>query len=206
MNRVWSWLTGRSAAPAPVPAAHDPAATATDEAMMRRALELASHAAALGEVPVGAVVYRTRTGEALATGYNRRECDRDPAAHAEFLAMREAARVLGDWRLEGCTVVVTLEPCPMCAGMIVNARPDRVVYGAADPKAGAVRSLFRVADDPRLNHRAEIITGVLAEECSNALREFFRGLRSRKRGGTASGGSGGSGGGGGGGGSDAGTS
>ena len=111
--------------------------------------------------------------------FYRREVDRDPAAHAEFLAMREAARVLGDWRLEGCTLVVTLEPCPMCAGMIVNARPDRVVYGAADPKAGAVRSLFRLADDGRLNHRATVVTGVLGEECGAKLREFFKRLRKR---------------------------
>ena len=165
-------LGGRAAAePAP--------ATARDLEMMRRALQLADEAAAMGEVPVGAVVYRTATGEVLATGHNRREADRDPAAHAEHLAMREAARVLGDWRLEGCSLVVTLEPCPMCAGLIVNARPDRVVYGAADPKAGAVRSLFRLADDPRLNHRAEVVPGVLADECAAKLRAFFKAVRKR---------------------------
>jgi tRNA(Arg) A34 adenosine deaminase TadA len=149
--------------------------------MMRRALALAQQAAAVGEVPVGAVVYRTATGEVLSQAHNRREIDADPAAHAEFLAMRDAARVLGDWRLEGCTVVVTLEPCPMCAGMIVNARPDRVVYGAPDPKAGAIRSLFHLADDNRLNHRAVVIPGVLEPECAAVLRAFFKSLREKRR-------------------------
>lgn len=174
-------LAGFFSAPTPAASVEAPRGeappSALDAEMMRRALALADEAAAVGEVPVGAVVYRTATGEVLATGFNRRETDADPAGHAEFLAMREAARVLGDWRLEGCTVVVTLEPCPMCAGMIVNARPDRVVYGAADPKAGAVRSLFRVADDPRLNHRAQVVPGVLAEECAAKLKAFFRRLR-----------------------------
>lgn len=149
--------------------------------MMQRALSLASQAAAIGEVPVGAVVYRTATGEVLSQAHNRREIDADPSAHAEFLAMRDAARVIGDWRLTGCTVVVTLEPCAMCAGMIVNARPDRLVYGAPDPKAGAVRTLFRLADDQRLNHRAEIVPGVMAQECSAMLRSFFKALREKRR-------------------------
>ncbi len=173
-DRLGGWF-----APRPAAAAGGAAPTATDLDMMQRALTLADEAAGMGEVPVGAVVYRTATGEVVATGFNRRETDADPAGHAEFLAMREAARVLGDWRLEGCTVVVTLEPCAMCAGMIVNARPDRLVYGAADPKAGAVRSLFRLADDPRLNHRARIVAGVLADECSAKLKVFFRNLRRR---------------------------
>ena len=158
-----------------------PRATPTDLAMMQRALALASQAAAIGEVPVGAVVYRTATGEVLSQAHNRREIDADPSAHAEFIAMREAARVLGDWRLSGCTLVVTLEPCPMCAGMIVNARADRVVYGAADPKAGAVRTLMRVADDERLNHRAEVVAGVLDHESSAMLKGFFTALRARRR-------------------------
>jgi tRNA(Arg) A34 adenosine deaminase TadA len=158
-----------------------PRATTTDLEMMKRALALAEQAAAIGEVPVGAVVYRTATGEVLSQAHNRREIDADPSAHAEFLAMRDAARVIGDWRLSGCTVVVTLEPCAMCAGMIVNARPDRVVYGAADPKAGAVRTLFRLADDERLNHRAQIVTDVMGEECSAMLRAFFKALRARRR-------------------------
>lgn len=154
--------------------------TDLDLAMMERAIMLAEQAGAIGEVPIGAVVYRTATGEVLSQAHNRRELDADPSAHAEFIAMREAARVLGDWRLTGCTVVVTLEPCPMCAGMIVNARPDRVVYGAEDPKAGAVRTLFRIADDARLNHRAEILSGVLADRCGDLLRAFFKTLRARR--------------------------
>lgn len=156
-------------------------ATLLDREMMGRALSLASQAGAMGEVPVGAVVYRTATGEVLSQAHNRREVDADPSAHAEFLAMRDAARVLGDWRLTGCTVVVTLEPCAMCAGMIVNARPDRVIFGTTDPKAGAVRTLFRLADDERLNHRAEIVEGVMAAECSAILRAFFKALRARRR-------------------------
>ncbi|MEK6701071.1 MAG: tRNA adenosine(34) deaminase TadA [Planctomycetota bacterium] len=155
-------------------------ASALDVKMMRCALELARKAGRDLEVPVGAVVYETATGKVLASAHNRREKDLDPSAHAEFIAMREASRTLQSWRLTGCSVAVTLEPCPMCAGMIVNSRIDRLVYGAADPKAGAVRSLMRLADDPRLNHRAQIVPGVLAEECSQELRGFFKTLRSRK--------------------------
>lgn len=149
----------------------------TDEALMSRALELAAKAAALGEVPVGAVVCRSGTGEIVAEAFNRREMDRDAAAHAEFLAIRAATRAVGDWRLNDFTLAVTLEPCPMCAGLIVNSRVGRVVYGAADPKAGAVESLFRLLDDARLNHRPEVRAGVLAEESGELLRAFFRGLR-----------------------------
>lgn len=156
------------------------AKTPRDVEMMRRALGLAREAGQRLEVPVGAVVYKTATGEVVACGFNRRESDLDPSAHAEFIAMREAARVLKTWRLTGCSVAVTLEPCAMCAGMIVNSRIDRLIYGAADPKAGAVRSLMRIADDPRLNHRAEIVVGVLAAECCDELRVFFRSLRTRK--------------------------
>lgn len=153
-----------------------------DTAMMRRAIELAREAAALGEVPVGAVVYRTGadgTPEILGEGFNRREIDNDPAAHAELLAIRAAAKRLGDWRLENCSLAVTLEPCPMCAGLIVNARVARVVYGADDPKAGACRSLFALTTDARLNHRVELVPGVLAEECADLLRAFFKALRQR---------------------------
>lgn len=149
----------------------------TDEALMSRALELAAKAAALGEVPVGAVVCRSGTGEIIAEAFNRREMDRDAAAHAEFLAIRAATRAVGDWRLNDYTLAVTLEPCPMCAGLIVNSRVGRVVYGAADPKAGAVESLFRLLDDARLNHRPEVRGGVLGEESGELLRAFFRGLR-----------------------------
>lgn len=145
---------------------------------MRRALELAHAAAALGEVPVGAVVYDTASGRPLAEAHNRRHLDKDPAAHAELLAIQAAARAIGDWRLNACTVVVTLEPCPMCAGLIVNARLGRVVYGCPDPKAGACGTLLKLTEDPRLNHRVEPIAGVLADECAAVLREFFRARRS----------------------------
>ncbi len=147
--------------------------------MMRRALELADRAAGMGEVPVGAVVYHTRTGEVLGEGHNRREIDHDPAGHAELLAIRAACARLGDWRLNECSLAVTLEPCAMCAGLIVNARVGRLVYGADDPKAGMVRSLGRLCDDPNLNHRAEIIAGVRGDEASRRLKEFFRQLRAR---------------------------
>ena len=142
---------------AQTPALDPGAATETDIAMMRRALELAQQAADQDEVPIGAVVYRTKTGEILAEASNRREQDTDPAAHAELIAMRAAAKRNGDWRLTDCTVVVTLEPCPMCAGLIVNARVGRLVFGAADPKAGAVVSLYELCADRRLNHRIEAI-------------------------------------------------
>lgn len=153
-------------------------ATPTDEAMMRRALALADDAAGIGEVPVGAVVYETATGVVLAEASNRRETDRDPSAHAEFIAIRDACAAIGDWRLNHCSLAVTLEPCPMCAGLIVNARVGRVVYGADDPKAGAVRTLYEILTDERLNHRAEVIPGVLADDAADRLRAFFRRLRS----------------------------
>jgi len=163
-------------APAP-----DPQATDADRRHMARALELADQAAREGEVPVGAVVYRTATGEALGEAFNRRERDADPSAHAEFTAILQACRRIGDWRLNDCTCVVTLEPCPMCAGLLVNARVGRLVYAAADPKAGAVRTLFALADDRRLNHRVEVVPGVEAERAGALLREFFRGLRAGRR-------------------------
>jgi tRNA(adenine34) deaminase len=115
----------------------------------------------------------------VAHGRNVREAAADPTAHAEMIAIRDAAVALGRWRLSGCTLYVTLEPCPMCAGALVNARIDRLVYGAADPKAGAVGTLFDLSADPRLNHRFEVSSGVLEEECSQVLKEFFRGLRAR---------------------------
>ncbi len=144
---------------------------------MRRALDLARRAASLGEVPVGAVVYETGTGAVLGEAFNRREQDRDPSAHAEFLAIREACRAVGDWRLNHCSLAVTLEPCPMCAGLIVNARVGRVVYGADDPKAGAVRTLYALLSDDRLNHASEVRPGLLADESAGLLRDFFRSLR-----------------------------
>lgn len=148
-----------------------------DLEVMRRALELARQAAGSGEVPVGAVVYRTATGEVLGEGSNRRESDKDPSAHAEHIAIVAASRALGDWRLNECTLAVTLEPCPMCAGLIVNARVGRVLYGASDPKAGAMGSLMRLTEDPRLNHRVVPVSGVLAEEAAVLLKDFFKRLR-----------------------------
>ncbi|MEU7895420.1 tRNA adenosine(34) deaminase TadA [Nonomuraea sp. NPDC049152] len=139
---------------------------------MRLALVEASAAAARGEVPVGAVVLDP-SGEVLARAGNDREAGADPTAHAEVLALRAAAASLGTWRLGGCTLVVTLEPCTMCAGAAVLARVDRIVYGAVDAKAGAVGSLWDVVRDRRLNHRPEVIMGVLEDECSSALKEFF---------------------------------
>lgn len=149
-----------------------------DDAYMRLALDQAHAAADAGEAPVGAVI--VRRGQVLAAARNEREALRDPTAHAEMIALTQAAAALDSWRLEDCTLYVTLEPCPMCAGAIVQARLPRLVYGAADPKAGAVRSLFQLCDDQRLNHRAEIVAGVLAEDCGRILTEFFKRRRGEK--------------------------
>jgi tRNA(adenine34) deaminase len=151
----------------------------THEFFMGKALEQARAAAEIGEVPIGAVV--VCDGEIVAVGSNRREIDADPTAHAELIAVRRAASVLGRWRLEGCTVYVTLEPCPMCAGALHAARVDACVYGAVDPKAGALGTLYDIASDTRLNHRYEVTAGVLADESSALLKEFFAGLRARGR-------------------------
>lgn len=145
---------------------------------MRLALEQAVAAGARGEVPVGAVVLGP-LGEVLAAAGNDRESTADPTAHAEVLALRQAARRRGEWRLTGCTLVVTLEPCTMCAGAAVQSRIDRIVYGATDDKAGAVGSLWDVVRDRRLNHRPEVVMGVLAEESSAALKKFFATRRIR---------------------------
>ncbi len=152
--------------------------TELDLQMMRRALELADQAQQIGEVPVGAVVYETDSGTILGEGSNTRECDKNPTGHAEFTAILNACKWIDDWRLNHCTLAVTLEPCPMCAGLIVNARVGRVIYGADDPKAGAVRSLYNLCDDERLNHRSDIIPGVMAQESSEVLKAFFKRLRS----------------------------
>jgi tRNA(adenine34) deaminase len=152
----------------------------TPEDYMRLALEEADMAARGGDVPVGAVVV-SEQGVVLAREHNRREQDSDPTAHAELLAIREATRHLSGWRLEGATVYVTLEPCAMCAGALVNARIARLVYGATDPKAGAVASLFQIGADPRLNHRFEIQGGVLAQEGARRLADFFSALRTAKQ-------------------------
>ena len=156
-----------------------PQPTELDLRMMRRALELAQEAAEIGEVPVGAVVYETESGMILGEGANTRETDKDPTGHAEHNAIESACRRIGDWRLNHCSLAVTLEPCPMCAGLIVNARVGRLVYGTDDPKAGCVRSLHSLCDDDRFNHRAQIIPGVLAEESSELLKSFFAKLRTR---------------------------
>jgi tRNA(adenine34) deaminase len=150
-----------------------------DEHYMHECLTLAAHAAAEGDVPVGALVVLDDL--VIGRGRNTRELDADPTGHAEIVALREACRRVGRWRLDGATLYVTLEPCPMCAGALVNARIARVVYGARDPKAGAVRSLFGLCDDPRLNHRLVITEGVLAEPCASILSEFFRAARARRR-------------------------
>jgi tRNA(adenine34) deaminase len=140
---------------------------------MRRALDEAAQAASAGDVPVGAVVLGP-DGALLATGHNEREVSGDPTAHAEVLALRRAAAALGSWRLTGCTLVVTLEPCTMCAGALVQSRIGRVVYGARDEKAGAAGSLWDVVRDRRLNHRPEVINGVLESRCADLLTAFFR--------------------------------
>lgn len=143
---------------------------------MQGALTQARDALGTDDVPVGALVVDV-DGLVVAAGRNRREADADPTAHAEIVALREASRARGSWRLDGCTLVVTLEPCTMCGGAAVLARVDRVVFGATDPKAGAVGSLYDVVRDPRLNHRPEVVSGVLAEECGDLLRTFFRARR-----------------------------
>ena len=148
-----------------------------DEFYMGKALEEAKTAFAVGEIPIGAVIIYQK--KAIARAYNLRESLPCATAHAELLAIEKACRVLGRWRLSGCTLYVTCEPCPMCAGAIVNSRLDRVVYGCAAPKAGAVRSLFQLADSPLLNHRAAVTAGVRADECAALLKEFFRRKRNK---------------------------
>lgn len=143
---------------------------------MRAALGQAVRALDSSDVPVGAVVVDAE-GTVIGRGHNEREATGDPTAHAEIVAIRQAAAARGRWRLDGCTLVVTLEPCAMCAGAVVLARLDRLVYGAVDPKAGAVGSLWDLVRDRRLNHRPEVVSGVLAEECGALLREFFAGHR-----------------------------
>lgn len=142
------------------------------DALMRQALDLALTAADAGDVPVGAIVIDS-DGAVIGRGRNTRERDADPTGHAEIVAIREAAEARGEWRLEGCTLVVTLEPCTMCAGAIVSSRIERLVFGAFDEKAGAVGSLWDVVRDRRLNHRPEVVSGVLADESSTLLKQFF---------------------------------
>ena len=144
---------------------------------MKEALALAEEAGAAGEIPVGAVVV-DRDGQIIGRGRNRRESG-DPLGHAELIAIRQAAEAIGDWRLEGTTMVVTLEPCAMCAGALVNARVEKLIFGAYDPKAGFCGSLGNLVQDARLNHRLEVVSGVEAEESRRLLQEFFQGLRKR---------------------------
>lgn len=165
--------TGPGARPPDDP--HDYAETELvdwDGMFMRQALLMAEQALEADEVPVGAVI--TFGNRIIGAGGNQREALQDPTAHAEMIAITQAAASLESWRLEGCTLYVTLEPCPMCAGAILQSRVARVVYGARDPKAGAVDSLFRLLDDPRLNHRAEVTGGVMADRCGAILSHFFQ--------------------------------
>jgi tRNA(adenine34) deaminase len=150
---------------------------ASDTTYMTMALDEARRAGVMGEVPIGAVV--VCDGAVVASAHNRRETDCDPLAHAEMLAIRQASRKLERWRLSDCTVYVTLEPCPMCAGAMHQARIARLVYATTDPKAGAVGTLYDLSDDERLNHRFEVTTGVLAEESAQLLRDFFSRLRDK---------------------------
>lgn len=148
-----------------------------DQELMLQAITQAQAALQMDEVPIGCVIWHRPTQAIIGRGHNRRIVDKDPTGHAEILAIREAANRLGDWRLTDCTLAVTLEPCPMCAGAIVNARIPRLVYGCDDPKAGAVKSLYSIGLDARLNHRVEVSAGVLWEQCAALLSDFFKAKR-----------------------------
>lgn len=171
MNRILGRL--RLATP------EDPRATEIDVAMMERAIALARDAGKRNEVPVAAVIYRGT--DIVAEASNNREETGDPTGHAEMIALRKAGSKLEAWRLNDCSMAVTLEPCPMCAGALVNARLGRLIYGAFDSKAGACHTLYEIPNDGRLNHRVEMIGGVLESKCVNLLREFFKQLREQKR-------------------------
>lgn len=146
---------------------------------MQEAIDEAKKAEQIGEVPIGAVI--VKNGEVIGRGHNRREIDNDPTAHAEMIAIREASERTGAWRLLECTLYVTLEPCPMCAGAIVQARVPVVVYGAPDPKAGCAGTLMNLLQEERFNHRVDVVDGVLREECGELLSEFFRNLRKKSK-------------------------
>jgi tRNA(adenine34) deaminase len=149
----------------------------TKDELMRDAIAEANRALQMNEVPIGCVIWHEPSGRIIGRGHNRRIADADPTAHAEIIAIQHAAREIGDWRLLDCTLAVTLEPCPMCAGAIVNARIPRLIYGCDDPKAGAVRTLFTLCEDARLNHRVDVTAGVLADECAQLLKDFFQAQR-----------------------------
>jgi Cytosine/adenosine deaminases len=150
-----------------------------DQAWMQFAIEEAKKAEQIGEVPIGAIL--VKDGEIVGKGYNLREINHDPTAHAEMVAIREACERLGAWRLLDCTLYVTLEPCPMCAGAIVQSRIKRVVYGTGDPKAGCAGTLMNLLQDPRFNHETELTSGILQSECSELLTSFFRNLRNKRK-------------------------
>ena len=150
----------------------------TDEAYMQIALELARQAYEINEVPVGAIVVKKSTGKIIGKGYNRREIDKNPLAHAEIAAIKHAAETLGGWRLLDCDIYVTLEPCPMCCGAIINSRIERVIFGAFDSKSGSVESIINMFDLP-FNHKPKIVSGIMQKECSEILSDFFTELRKR---------------------------
>ena len=154
-------------------------ASGTDEKFMRQAIKQAKKAYALDETPIGCVI--VHEGKVIGRGYNRRNTDKSPLAHAEITAIRKASRKIGDWRLEKCTLYVTLEPCQMCAGAIIQARIPRVVVGCMNPKAGCAGSVLNLLRVERFNHQAELTTGVLEEECSGMMKQFFKELRARKK-------------------------
>ena len=150
----------------------------TDEAYMQIALELARQAYEINEVPVGAIVVKKSTGKIIGKGYNRREIDKNPLAHAEIAAIKQAAETLGGWRLLDCDIYVTLEPCPMCCGAIINSRIERVIFGAFDSKSGSVESIINMFDLP-FNQKPKIVSGIMQKECSEILSDFFTELRKR---------------------------
>ena len=150
----------------------------TDEAYMQIALELARQAYEINEVPVGAIVVKKSTGKIIGKGYNRREIDKNPLAHAEIAAIKQAAETLGGWRLLDCDIYVTLEPCPMCCGAIINSRIERVIFGAFDSKSGSLESIINMFDLP-FNHKPKIVSGIMQKECSEILSDFFTELRKR---------------------------
>ncbi len=155
------------------------ALTERDEFFMREAIKEAKKAAEIDEVPIGAVI--VADGEIIARAHNLRETEQMPTAHAEILAIEEACRKIGSWRLEGATLYVTLEPCPMCAGAVIMSRVERVVYGAPDPKGGCAGTFMNLLEDERFNHQSEVVSGVLKEECGRLLTEFFQKLRQRRK-------------------------
>ncbi|MDB5325332.1 MAG: tadA [Phycisphaerales bacterium] len=158
----------------------------TNDELMSLAIDEARLAGERGEVPIGCVIWHAPTARIIGRGHNTRENCPDPTAHAEIVALRQAATELGHWRILDCTLAVTLEPCPMCAGAIVNARIPKLVYGCGDPKAGAVRTLYQLCEDSRLNHRVEVTADVRADECADLLRSFFKAQRAAGKRGRAS--------------------